>query len=249
MPVFELPEGFGNHLQINSISGSVTNILGARAFVGANGYVGKKTNLNAANGISGIAAPSKLFLAGVFMTDSLASDPAPPKLNFYEIGTDFESLAPQLNQTFYIGDGLIDTENSVPQRFIIPEGATRLFFGYGDGSNFQGDPRAYSDNYGWLDVRFQITGSALTGDLNADGFMGIEDLNIVLEHWNQNVTPGDYLMGDYSGDGFTGLEDLNVVLGNWNAGTPPAIESLVPVPEPASGVIVLMTLTALIRRH
>jgi len=65
----------------------------------------------------------------------------------------------------------------------------------------------------------------LAGDLNADGFVGIGDLNIVLGNWNQNVTAGDLLLGDPSGDGFVGISDLNVVLGNWNAGTPPIVQA------------------------
>ena len=58
----------------------------------------------------------------------------------------------------------------------------------------------------------------LQGDVTHDGFVGIEDLNNILGHWNLTVDPG----GEYdpSGDGFTGIEDLNILLGNWNAGTP-----------------------------
>ena len=42
----------------------------------------------------------------------------------------------------------------------------------------------------------------LEGDLNGDGFVGVDDLNIVLVNWNQNVTPGDLLSGDPTGEGF-----------------------------------------------
>ncbi len=69
----------------------------------------------------------------------------------------------------------------------------------------------------------------LPGDLNADGFVGINDLNLVLGSWNQSIPPADPL-ADPSGDGFVGIDDLNAVLGNWNAGTPPTIV----VPEPAA---------------
>jgi hypothetical protein len=75
-----------------------------------------------------------------------------------------------------------------------------------------------------------VVTAVLAGDLNSDGFVGIEDLNIVLGNWNQSVPPGDPL-ADPSGDGFVGIEDLNTVLGNWNAGTPPGQAA---VPEPAS---------------
>jgi PEP-CTERM motif len=73
-------------------------------------------------------------------------------------------------------------------------------------------------------------GTALAGDLDGDGFVGIADLNIVLGAWNQNIPPADPA-ADPSGDNFVGIADLNVVLGNWNAGTPPANSA---VPEPTT---------------
>ena len=79
----------------------------------------------------------------------------------------------------------------------------------------------------------------IEGDLNGDGFVGLDDLDIILSHWNQNVTPGDALLGDISGDGYVGLTDLDVVLENWNAGTP----SSTAVPEPAT--LSLLTLCAI----
>lgn len=63
----------------------------------------------------------------------------------------------------------------------------------------------------------QMSYVPMAGDLTHDGFVGIEDMNNILSHWNQNVDPGSEY--DPSGDGFVGVEDMNVVLGNWNAGT------------------------------
>ncbi|MEZ6191387.1 MAG: hypothetical protein R3C45_08875, partial [Phycisphaerales bacterium] len=70
----------------------------------------------------------------------------------------------------------------------------------------------------------------IDGDLDGDGFVGINDLNLVLGNWNQTTPPGA-TQGDPSGDGFVGIEDLNTVLGNWNAGTPPG-DAQRSVPEP-----------------
>lgn len=81
------------------------------------------------------------------------------------------------------------------------------------------------------------------GDLDADGFVGITDLNVVLSHWNQTVTPGDS-NGDPTLDGFVGIEDLNVVLSNWNKGTPPGTA----VPEPGTLMILGLPALALLRR-
>ena len=83
--------------------------------------------------------------------------------------------------------------------------------------------------------------AVLIGDLNGDGFVGVDDLNIVLGNWNQNVTPGDLLQGDATGEGFVGVDDLNIVLGNWNNGTPPGTGAA--IPEPAS--IALMGLAGI----
>ena len=72
----------------------------------------------------------------------------------------------------------------------------------------------------------------LAGDLNADGFVGIDDLGIILANWNDTVTLGDLMSGDPSGDAFVGIDDLNIVLANWNAGIPPS--SGASIPEPAT---------------
>ena len=88
-------------------------------------------------------------------------------------------------------------------------------------------------------------GSGLIGDLDGDGFVGINDLNIVLGVWNQNVPPADP-RADPSGDGFVGIDDLNEVLGNWNAGTPPSAAA---VPEPATLTLLSIGGFAALRRR
>ena len=88
----------------------------------------------------------------------------------------------------------------------------------------------------------------IEGDLNGDGFVGVDDLNIVLVNWNQNVTPGDKGAGDPTGEGFVGVDDLNIVLVNWNNGTPPPGGAA--VPEPASlGLLTIGGLACLRRRR
>ncbi len=90
--------------------------------------------------------------------------------------------------------------------------------------------------------------AGLTGDLNGDGFVGLDDLDIVLNRWNHNATAGVWIEGDPSGDGYVGLADLDIILNNWNAGTPPASVS---IPEPASlpFISVFLCLTTLRRKH
>jgi hypothetical protein len=83
----------------------------------------------------------------------------------------------------------------------------------------------------------------LLSDLNGDGFIGENDLDIVRAHWGQTVTPGKKLHGDPSGDGFVGGADLDLVRAHWGEGTTPTFSG---VPEATSlvhlwfGAIVLV---------
>ena len=99
--------------------------------------------------------------------------------------------------------------------------------------------------YGLNGITLQVISTALPGDLDGNGFVGINDLNIVLANWNQNVPPGDPL-ADPSGDGFVGIDDLNEVLGNWNAGTPPQVNTP-NIPEPTTLAMLGVCVMPLIR--
>ena len=97
-------------------------------------------------------------------------------------------------------------------------------------------------------VNMSLIDLILTGDLNADGFVGLEDLDIVLSNWNQPVNPGDLLAGDPSNDGYVGLDDLDVVLSNWNSGTPQGA-GLSDIPEPSSAGLILLGVIGFMLRH
>jgi len=89
----------------------------------------------------------------------------------------------------------------------------------------------------------------ILGDLNSDGFVGIDDMNIILAHWNQTVTEGYLFSGDPTGDGFVGIDDLNIVLANWNTGTPPPPGSPAVIPEPMTAVMFSVMGACLLRRR
>lgn len=77
----------------------------------------------------------------------------------------------------------------------------------------------------------------LPGDLNADGMVGSNDLDIVRANWGRTVVPGDAAQGDASGDGSVGGDDLDLVRANWGGGAP----AYVPEPE----TVALLTLGVL----
>ncbi len=86
------------------------------------------------------------------------------------------------------------------------------------------------------------------GDLNLDGFVGLDDLDTLLANWNQTIAPGlAYQSGDSNGDGFVGLTDLDVILNNWNAGTPPGSQAS--IPEPGTLLLAGLASLGLIRRQ
>jgi len=102
-----------------------------------------------------------------------------------------------------------------------------------------------------LDVSVNSVAPPIVGDLDNDGFVGVDDLNIVLGNWNANVSPGDLLSGDPTGEGFVGVDDLNIVLTNWNNGTPPGSpgEMSSTVPEPGGSLLLGLSALVLMRHR
>jgi len=70
--------------------------------------------------------------------------------------------------------------------------------------------------------------SSLPGDANRDGFVNLDDLNLVLASFGQSVVPGT--LGDVNADGTIDLDDLNLVLTQF--GLACSFEA----PEPVSSV-------------
>ena len=116
------------------------------------------------------------------------------------------------------------------------------------------DLRFGVDNDGEIYVIAKRTGevfrlvpqTSIDGDLDGDGFVGIDDLNLVLASWNQQVAANDPEKGDPSGDGFVGIDDLNLILANWNNGTPPPTSAN--IPEPGTMVVMLLGCLAAARK-
>ncbi|MDH5287965.1 MAG: hypothetical protein OEX23_15190 [Betaproteobacteria bacterium] len=90
-------------------------------------------NVAAAFGISAFVGPAN-SLIGVFLDASVPGGAAPAGLNFSTPGSLAQaSIAPQLRQVFFIGDGRTGTGTGNVQQIVVPAGATRLFLGQADG--------------------------------------------------------------------------------------------------------------------
>ncbi len=108
---------------------------------------------------------------------------------------------------------------------------------FGNRQNWESDFRIFGGvgNTFYLDSAIVSTTLYLAGDLNGDGFVGQDDLNLILSRWGQSATAGNWLLGDPSGDGFVGQDDLNAVLGNWGSGL--ALGASSAVCEPNSAIL------------
>jgi hypothetical protein len=150
--------GSGIVLTFSSVTGSLTVDNGSGNHVNDPDGVGSASGIdvNSFDGVSGVVAGTAGFLAGVFLGPSEPSDPAPLRLDFTVIGVSFTSLSPQLNQVFFIGDGLTGDGSGGTQQFNVPAGATRLFLGLVDAPNYQGDPGGYGDNVGSFSATFSV---------------------------------------------------------------------------------------------
>lgn len=115
--------------------------------------IGRNTN-GPENGIADIRGPINA-LVGVFLGDDPPNrTPAPAYLDFSTTQSrDFAELKPELKQVFFIGDGKDSRGNH--QKFVVPEGATRLFLA-------SWDFYEWNNNAGYRNVRITRPGRIVT---------------------------------------------------------------------------------------
>jgi hypothetical protein len=154
----------------NSVTGSLTTNCGSSAgcvtlnsFGNLNDPDGIGAGTAASNDtgtstISGMSAPNAGYLVGLFVDGTVPSGPAPAALDFNTLGTSFASLTPDLDQTFFIGDGLTGDGTGTEQVFYVPTGATTLYLGISDACGYSGPPSCYSDNAGTFTVSVSTSG-------------------------------------------------------------------------------------------
>ncbi len=76
---------------------------------------------------------------------------------------------------------------------------------------------------------------AIPGDANLDGKVDINDLTIVLAHYNQTGTT--WAQGEFTGDGTVDINDLTIVLAHYNQTAGSSAAGMAAVPEPASAAL------------
>jgi hypothetical protein len=148
----QLPEG-STVVTFPRITGRVTPRMGVMGYNGPGGDREGETDVDSYGGISGIVdRRNGQFLVGVFLTDDPPSTSAPKRLDFTK-GERFQTLAPRVAQTFFVGDGS-------GRAFRVPRGATRLFLGFADAysseGDYQGHPGYYDNNGGRLCVNVNM---------------------------------------------------------------------------------------------
>jgi hypothetical protein len=145
-PVFVNSISIGSGTILNwSASGQVGH---PGDLAGPDGYFSYILNrsIGANNGISDITAPINALL-GVFLGPGQPNlNPPPSTLDFSAAASrDYVSLAPALQQVFFMGDGL---GGVIEQNIMAPPGATRLFLGTMDGYG-------WANNIGSFDVTIE----------------------------------------------------------------------------------------------
>jgi len=144
------PNAAGDTLRFPSVTGT-TDCDGAAsgcAPTGPDGTLDGNVSAPKLGAIAGIAyrGAAALPLLGVLLGPDL-DQPLSFPLDFRQ-AEGFASLAPELGQPFWIGDGLTGTGSGAPHQFLIPAGATRLFLGFYD--------PAIADDTGSLTVHFTV---------------------------------------------------------------------------------------------
>ncbi len=157
-----LPPGFavtaGSVIRVlDPASGGISffNGFGGTTYGPEGNGVPGSSSISAFGGLSGYLG-TQGALVGVFLSDGVPVSNPPATLDFTNtgLGINFLTLAPELQQVFYIGNGV--TSGGVFQEFIAPAGATRVFFGISDSFNFNGAPGAFDDNDGAYQIRVGI---------------------------------------------------------------------------------------------
>jgi len=173
-PMVQLPPGTGRTMTVTNVSGSIdfdgpaTDLLGN----GADGFSASGlpapppglplgfAGIAVAAGppcVSGSCTGRAAYLVGVFLDASEPTDPPPAPYITDLAATVVDGIA--LRQSLFIGDGLNVSLDGVPvlQMFRVPDGATRVFFGFADACGPGGMIGCYDDNTGQIQATVTVS--------------------------------------------------------------------------------------------
>jgi hypothetical protein len=148
----ESPVYAGSVTAGSSITWNATGMVGngpSETQFGPNGDTGGTLyglfshDAGAQNGISDIQGVGVDALLGVFLGPGVPSGATPGPLNFNPsggLGFTYGTLAPQVDQVFYMGDGSA-------QSVTVPTGATRLYLGTMDGFGWDNNTGAFTVDF------------------------------------------------------------------------------------------------------
>ena len=176
---------------------------------------------------NGLAFASRLGILGAAFLDGsepVVTGTAKPVQTFTAATMNAASPAYALGDAFFMGDGTLSdrmgagvaggvslTDGEQRQSFIVPPGATRMFFGFTDSYAVSGPYRCFTDNWGEVYVKLMLTTSDDAGQVQA----GVGGTAIA------NVRGNDYVDG--------GMANATVAAtGTW----PPGIAL-----DPATGAV------------
>lgn len=109
---------------------------------------GGSSDITDPNGLLGaFVDPNQGPVVGVFIAGK-PSGPAPSPFNDNHAA---KSIAPMVDQVFYIGAG--------GQKVLVPEGAHSLYLGFADANGFDGPAGSYGDNSGHVQVKVTSHGA------------------------------------------------------------------------------------------
>lgn len=148
------------------------------------------------------------------------------------------------------------TSFEVPQGDFVTDADTELLFNFTEApDSLTVTDLSHNASIGFLGAGFTgattpllISTLPIEGDLDYDGYVGLDDLAQVLEHWNENAGVGNTQAGDITSDGYVGLDDLQIILDHWNEGTPTTPPGT-NIPEPASALLLGLSTALLVRRR
>ena len=84
----------------------------------------------------------------------------------------------------------------------------------------------------------------MPGDANYDGKVDINDLTVVLAHYNQSGAT--WAQGDFTGSGKVDINDLTIVLAHYNQSVGSSAAGMAAVPEPSTVAIAAAALLGLL---